>query len=213
MILPDDDRVAALRQSKAYAKHPADCACPICQYLRPAQAEPAPKKRGRQPSVNECGHPERPHRAKKMCNACYRASWELQQRIRLTPRAWNCEHVSDAHHSRGLCHKCYQRWLDEKHGRKRNHGHIKSRAWACLHTDRPHHGHGLCKPCCEHRRYEQTYKPKRRERVKVTACEHTGQPHHALGYCTKCYQAYDRKQRKERRNAKSHPANNDDARP
>lgn len=33
----------------------------------------------RPPRVNECGHPERPHKAKGKCNACYLREWKREE--------------------------------------------------------------------------------------------------------------------------------------
>jgi hypothetical protein len=48
--------------------------------------------------INLCGHPERPHYAKNMCNQCY-------HKYGRTKKPWRCSH--DRLYAHGLCQNCY----------------------------------------------------------------------------------------------------------
>jgi len=57
--------------------------------------------------VNQCGHPERPHYAKYMCNQCY-------LKYGRTKKPWLCKH--EKLYAQGLCQNCYI----SAYNRKRN---------------------------------------------------------------------------------------------
>lgn len=48
--------------------------------------------------VNNCGHSEREHYAKGMCNNCY-------HKYGRTKKPWNCPH--DKLYANGMCQNCY----------------------------------------------------------------------------------------------------------
>lgn len=48
--------------------------------------------------MNTCGHPDRPHYAKSMCNQCY-------HRHGRTKKPWKCNH--ERLYAHGLCQNCY----------------------------------------------------------------------------------------------------------
>lgn len=64
--------------------------------------------------VNECGHPDRTHKARGMCGSCY-TSWRTGS-LKKTPAPVNgCGHPDRPPHAAGKCRQCYKRdWVRAK---------------------------------------------------------------------------------------------------
>jgi len=58
---------------------------------------------------NVCGHPERPHYAKNMCNQCY-------HKFGRTKKPWRCSH--EKLYAHGLCQNCYINDYNKKRNQK-----------------------------------------------------------------------------------------------
>jgi len=58
---------------------------------------------------NICGHPERPHYAKNMCNQCY-------HKLGRTKKPWKCNH--EKLYAHGLCQNCYINAYNKKRNEK-----------------------------------------------------------------------------------------------
>jgi hypothetical protein len=112
----------------------------------------------------QCGHPERAHFAKGMCQQCYLKDYDSKRRKRKDPseyapnyrkpphkpkRMAEC-HPERPHAAHGLCSACYaaQRTNAVK---------------ATCHPDRPHLADGLCARCYSKRRYDQDPEIARRQ--------------------------------------------------
>jgi len=59
--------------------------------------------------VNVCGHPERPHYAKNLCNQCY-------HKFGRTKKPWKCNH--EKLYAHGLCQNCYINAYNKKRNEK-----------------------------------------------------------------------------------------------
>lgn len=111
----------------------------------------------------ECGHPERAHFAKGMCQQCYLKDYDARRRPKKDPseyaenyrqpphkpkRMAEC-HPDRPHQAHGLCFSCYNR-------------HRINSVKADCHPDRPHLANGLCATCHSKARYDQDPETARR---------------------------------------------------
>lgn len=103
----------------------------------------------------ECGHLDRVHFAKGMCQQCYMKDYDSKRSKRKDPsehspnyrkpphkpkRTADC-HPEKPHEAHGLCAACYVRQRTNS-------------VMATCHPDRPHVANGMCVTCHSKRRYE-----------------------------------------------------------
>lgn len=112
----------------------------------------------------ECGHTERVHFAKGMCQQCYMKDYDRTHRKRKDPSEYapnyrkpphKPKQVAECHPDRphvavGLCGSCYE---------KQRTNSVK----ATCHPDRPHLASGLCATCHSKKRYELDPETARRQ--------------------------------------------------
>lgn len=118
----------------------------------------------------ECGHPERAHFAKGMCQQCYLKDYDSKRRPRKDPSEYapnygkpphlpkrnaDC-HPDRPHRAKGLCNPCYDRqWANP--------------VMATCHPDKPHKADGLCAGCYSKRQYDQDPETARRQNREAQA--------------------------------------------
>jgi hypothetical protein len=109
--------------------------------------------RGRRHRAPKC-HPDRPHYARGLCQACYMQLYRkgctadvMPPMVTQEPRMADC-HEDRRHYALGLCHDCYMLVYNE--GRKEARARTKApkpQRMARCHPDRPWYYWGLCEQC------------------------------------------------------------------
>lgn len=158
-----------------------------------ADATPVGRHRNAWRTAPRCGHPERKHEARGLCERCYdawrrrrptftqggrdRASGPVvrEYRPRKQSGIMRCGHNGRRHGAHGLCKSCSERERRKSPNAPR----------ARCHPDRPHHAKGQCQPCYGRRRGRN--RPSRR--CTPARC-HPAKMAVGHGLCGACYRMW-----------------------
>jgi hypothetical protein len=104
------------------------------------QSEEANRSRSATRITPTCGHPERKHCAKGLCNSCYTMQYKSKTPV-------TCGHPERSHRAKGMCEPCYMVWYFKERAKRGKLAEPPAPITACPHTDRKHFAHGMCRSC------------------------------------------------------------------